>query len=35
MKPRYFHIFFGCNIELSNELRFKEERLKFLVNLEK
>jgi len=35
MKPKYFHISFGCNIGPFNRLRSKEGGLKFLVDLEK
>jgi len=35
MNPRYFQVSLGHSIEPSNRLRFKRERLKFLVNLEK
>jgi len=34
-EPEISLIFFSCNIEPCNELRFKGEESKFLVDLEK
>ena len=35
MKSRYLQVFFGHKIGPPDKLRFKEERLKFFVDLEK
>jgi len=35
IKPRYFQAFFGHRIKSPKRVRFKEEGLKFLIDLEK